>query len=127
MKLEPKPAKNRYFFAIVDESQLMALSGMLDSVVAILREDEGLTVVFSEDIKDDIEGLSEKPAIGPFALISMAAETDLNAVGILAKITAALAKEKVAVNPFSGYLHDHIFVPSDKKDAAMATLKALEI
>jgi len=127
MKLEPKIAEGRFYFAIVDGSQMMALSGLLESVVAVFREDEGLTVVFSEDVKDDVSDLSEKEVVGPFALITMTAQTDLNAIGILAKITAALAKERIAVNPFSAYLHDHIFVPHDKKDAALSILKTLSI
>jgi hypothetical protein len=127
MKLEPKPAEGRYFFASVDESQLMALSGLIGSVVAVFREDEGLTAVFSDDVKDDVASLSEKPVVGPFALITMTAETDLNAIGILAKITAAMAKEKIAVNAFSAYHHDHILVPYDKRDKALAILRSMTV
>jgi hypothetical protein len=122
MKAEPHLAEGKYYFATVDESQLMNLANYLGGIVAIFREDEGLAAVVSEDIKDDIAGLSDKGLKGPFALITIGAQTDLYAVGILAKITRALVKEKIAVNAFSAYHHDHLFVPYEKKEDAMHVL-----
>jgi hypothetical protein len=43
----------------------------------------------------------------------------------LAKITTALAKEGISVNAFSAYYHDHLFVPYDRKEDAMAALAEL--
>lgn len=125
MNLEPKAAEEKYYFATVEEDDLRALTEILDSIVCVFREEEALTVVFSEDVKADIEESSEEDIQGPFAMITMTVQTDLNAIGILAKITAELAKEKIAVNAFSAYHHDHIFVPYDKKDAAVALIKPL--
>jgi hypothetical protein len=122
MKIEPRIAEEKYYFAIVDESQLMNLANYLDGIVAIFREDEGLTAVVSEDIKDDIASLTDKDLEGPFALITLGAHTDLYAIGILAKITQALTREKIAVNAFSAYCHDHVFVPYERKEDAMRAL-----
>lgn len=124
MELGPKLVNGEYYFATVDESQLPALSSYPGCFIAIFREEEGLTIVFS-DIKEDIAGLSDKKIEGPFALITLGAQTGLYEIGILAKITGALAKEKIAVNAFSAYHHDHILVPYGKKDAALAALRKL--
>ena len=126
MELEPEQAEGKYYFAIVSEDELMALTGILESIVCIYKESEGLTIVFSEDAKDTVAELTEKEIMGPFALITMTAQTDLNAIGILAKITEALAKEKIAVNAFSAYYHDHILVPYEKKDNAIALIRPLK-
>jgi hypothetical protein len=123
--MSPRLSGGKYFIATVDESRLMELAGYLDYIVGIFREDEGLTIVLSDEIKEDVGGLAEKEMAGPFALITLTVQSDLMAVGFLAKITAALAKEKISVNAFSAYYHDHLLVPYGKKDDAMRALKAL--
>jgi len=125
MEIDPRLVEGKYYFAMVGESQLMALTSYLDSIVAIFREGEGLTVVVAEDAKDDVAGLSAEKLRGPFALITLGAQTDLYMVGLLAKITGALAEEKIAVNAFSAYHHDHLFVPFERKEDAVRALEKL--
>jgi len=121
----PALMEGEYYFATVDESQLFTLSGYLDGISAIYREKEGLSIVFTSDLNDVMARLSEKEIVGPFALISLTVHSDLHAVGLLAKITSALAKEGISVNAFSAYYHDHLFVPYARKDDAMAALADL--
>jgi uncharacterized protein len=121
-RMEPSLLEGKYYFASVGENQLMAISSYLGSIVDVFREQEGLSIVFSEDVKDGIAEISNKEIIGPFALITLTVHSDLYAVGLLAKITSALAKEGISVNAFSAYYHDHLFVPYDKKEDAMAAL-----
>ncbi|MDD5172325.1 MAG: ACT domain-containing protein [Candidatus ainarchaeum sp.] len=122
--MQPKMAKTRYFMASVGEGELMALSGYLEYIICIYREKEGLTVVFEEGIKEDIAGMTEK-MVGPFALITLNVYSDLMAVGFLARITDALAKEKISVNAFSAYHHDHLLVPWERKEDALKALEKL--
>ncbi len=124
-KMNPVLNKGKYFIASMPESQMMVLAGYLDYVIAIYREKEGLTVVFSEETKNEMKELSEAEIAGPFALITLNVHSDLLAVGFLAKMTAALAKEKISVNAFSAYYHDHLLVPYERKKDAMAALKKL--
>lgn len=124
--MQPELADGKYCYASVGESQLMAVANYLSQIVCICREDEGLTLVFSEEIKDEMASISQEKVAGPFALISLKANSSLFAVGFLAKITDALAKEKIPANVFSGYHHDHLLVPYGKKDAALAALKKLQ-
>ena len=123
--MEPALMDGQYYFATVDESQLMTLSGYLDGICAIYREKEGLSIVFTADLKDVMVRLTDREVVGPFALISLTVHSDLHAVGLLAKITNALAKEGISVNAFSAYYHDHLFVPFARKDDAMAALTDL--
>jgi len=123
--MAPALAEGKYYIATVDESQLMALSGHLDHIVDIFREEEGLSLVFSEEIKEEISSMAGKPVVGPFARITLTVHSDLLAVGFLARITEALAEKGISVNAFSAYHHDHLFVPYEKKDEAMGVLRKL--
>ncbi|MEW6035601.1 MAG: ACT domain-containing protein [Candidatus Micrarchaeota archaeon] len=123
--MSPALSETKYYFASVEEGQLMVLANHLDSILAIFREEEGLTVVFSEDALEDISPLSGESVQGPFALITLSVQSDLMAVGFLARITAALAGEKISVNAFSAYHHDHLLVPSGRGKDAMACLARL--
>ena len=124
--MTPELAGGKYYFASVDEMQLMALSSYLDCIICVYREKEGLTIVFSEEITEEMKEFTEKEIIGPFALIALNIYSDLMAVGLLAKITDTLAKERISVNAFSAYHHDHVFVPYERKDEAMRELKKLQ-
>jgi hypothetical protein len=121
-RMEPKLKEGKFYFATIDEAHLAQLSAFLGSVIDVFKEEEGLSIVFSEDARESISGLSSKDLIGPFALISLTVHSDLYAIGLLAKITAALASEGISVNAFSAYHHDHIFVPYERKDDAMNAL-----
>ncbi|RWD18536.1 ACT domain-containing protein, partial [Mesorhizobium sp.] len=47
------------------------------------------------------------------------------AVGFLAAITTRLAGAGMGVNPVSAFYHDHLFVPADRAEEAMAMLMEL--
>jgi len=49
----------------------------------------------------------------------------LEAVGFLAAITARLAEAGISVNPVSAFYHDHLFVPHNRADEALARLKEM--
>lgn len=58
-------------------------------------------------------------------MITLTVHSALEAVGFLAAVTAALAAAGIPVNPVSAYHHDHLFVPEDRAEAAMAVLAAI--
>nr|WP_255536405.1 ACT domain-containing protein [Pacificimonas pallii] len=55
-------------------------------------------------------------------MITLNVHSSLAAVGFLARITTALAKAGIGVNPVSGFHHDHLFVPDGRERDAMAVL-----
>ncbi len=123
--IKPEPEEGRYYFAPVSESHLFSLVNYLSYIKCIFREEEGLSVLFSEEIKEEMSGMSDEQA-GPFALIAIRAESDLFAVGFLAKITEALARDGISVNAISAFRHDYLLVPFDKKESAMNVLRELQ-
>jgi hypothetical protein len=96
------------------------LSGL--SPVATVAESEGLTLV-----------LPAEQAIGAgFAVLLRAAwitltvHSDLQAVGLTAAFVGALGRAGIGCNVVAGAYHDHIFVPLERAQSAMAALKALQ-
>lgn len=124
--MHPTAVSGKYYFASVPEARMMTLANYIQYITCIFREKEGLSVVFTEELAGIVESLAAEKIAGPFALITLSVESDLAAVGFLARITDALAKEKIAVNAVSAYWHDHLFVPYGKKDAALGVLAKLQ-
>jgi hypothetical protein len=89
--------------------------------VATVQEDEGWTAIVPRD-RADAAGLRYD---GAFRRITLTVHSSLSAVGFLAAVTRALAAAGIACNPVSGVHHDHLFVPAERADEALAVLRAL--
>ncbi|MBW7965836.1 ACT domain-containing protein [Bradyrhizobium sp. BR 10261] len=83
------------------------------------REQEGTTLVVP---CEEAEAAGLNPAF-PSRLITLTVHSALDAVGFLAAITARLAAAGISVNAVSAFHHDHLFVPDDRADEAMALLR----
>jgi hypothetical protein len=125
-KMEPRLSAERFFMAFVPKSQTVALASYLEYVLCMYRENEGVTIVFSDEMSDEIAKLTLAPIAGPLALITLDVYSDLMAVGFIHSVTGALAKERISVNVLSAYYHDHLLVPYERKDDAMKVLKELQ-
>jgi uncharacterized protein len=85
------------------------------------REAEGITLILPRDQAADAGLAWEFPS----RMITLEIASSLNAIGFLAAITGRLAAAGIAVNPVSGFHHDHLFVPQSRADEAMAILEAM--
>ncbi|MFH1520327.1 MAG: ACT domain-containing protein [Candidatus Micrarchaeota archaeon] len=124
-KMKPTLNKEKYYIGSFDEGELMTLANYLDCIVCVYKENKGLTTIFTEDVLKDMKTLTKKIA-GPFALITLEVHSDLLAVGFMAKIASALAKEEINCNAVSAYYHDHVFVQYKRKEDALAALERLQ-
>ena len=107
-----------YVFATLKPGEKPATSV---NPIMTFREEEGTTLILSES--DALAaGLS-----GSFRsrMITLQVHSSLSAVGFLAAIGARLADAGLAVNPVSGYFHDHLFVPAERAEQALAILQSL--
>jgi hypothetical protein len=91
-------------------------------VVATVREHEGLTVVVPQEVAQRL-GLE---VLFRAAWITLNVHSDLQAVGLTAAFAAELGRANISCNVVAGAFHDHIFVPRELRDAAMAALMALQ-
>lgn len=80
---------------------------------ALIREDEGTTAIVAE------EG-------GGFARITLMVHSALEGVGLTAAVSTALAEAGIACNVVAGYHHDHLFLPWERRDEALARLQTLQ-
>jgi hypothetical protein len=87
---------------------------------ATIAEAEGLTVVAPLDQMRAAGMASE-----PWARISLTVHSDLAAVGLTAAFAGALGQVGISCNVIAGYHHDHLFVQWDRREEAMAALRAL--
>ncbi len=91
--------------------------------VMIFREREGTTLILSE-------GEAQATALAASfrcRMITLNVHSSLEAVGFIAAIATRLAAAGMGVNPVSGYFHDHLFVPVDRAEDAMAILGEIVI
>lgn len=92
------------------------------SIIASVREPEGLSIVVPEE-----EALKANlPILFRCAWITLTVDSDLEAVGLTAAFSAALAKAGISCNVVAGACHDHIFVPIERADEAMRALRELQ-
>jgi uncharacterized protein len=90
-------------------------------VIATFREREGLTIVVEEST-------ARAAGITPLfraAWITLTVHSDLAAVGLTAAVAGALATAGIACNVIAAAYHDHLFVPVEQADDAMAVLGEL--
>jgi len=116
--LSPRLEPGEYLFctlagSVVPPAHLQAL--------ATIREPEGLSLVIEQDQARRVE----LPASGPFRLIRLHVHSSLEAVGLTAAVSTALAAAGISANVIAGYHHDHLLVPADRAEAALQALQHL--
>lgn len=90
-------------------------------VAATVTEPEGTSAVIAVE---DAERLGERPDFVA-AWLTLDVPSALDAVGLSAAVTTALAARGIACNLLAGFHHDHLLVPHDRADDAIAALEAL--
>lgn len=114
-ELDPEP----YVFCTFPGKRLADLAG--HDPVALISEAEGVTAILPAGRGREL-GCGEADW---YRRITLTVHSALEAVGLTAAIAAALAEKNIPANVVAGYFHDHIFVPQDRADAALAALLSL--
>lgn len=119
-RLTPRLRPGSFVFASIADPARAARAAA--RAIATMREDEGLSVILP---------LAEAAALGlptvqRMRLITLGVQSSLDAVGLTAAVSAALAAEGIPCNMVAGFHHDHIFIPEATSDAAMTVLRRLQ-
>lgn len=88
---------------------------------ARINEAEGVTYVVPEDFA---RAQGEPPGFVA-AWLSLRVHSALNAVGVTAAVSGALAEHGIACNVLAGFFHDHLLVPAARRDDAVAVIRSL--
>lgn len=92
------------------------------SYLGLFREAEGVTVIAPEAVAM-AHGWN---ILFRAAWIMLNVHSDLHAVGLTAAVANALARAGISCNVVAAANHDHLFVPAEMGDAAMAALTRLQ-
>ena len=85
---------------------------------ALIREDEATTVVLRRE-DADAAGLAYDFVA---AWITLTVATSLDDVGITAAFSAVLGEAGISCNVLAGVHHDHVLVPVERAEEALAAL-----
>lgn len=115
--IRPQLAEGDFVFCTIDDPAIIAI----EDVLLFFREQEGVTVILRKERADRLGWAYQFIA----SWITLTVHSSLEAVGLTAAFSKALAEHGISCNVVAGYFHDHIFV--DKKDAekAMAVLSRM--
>jgi len=115
--LKPELNESDYVFCTVPN-----LDGCdLSEVVGMMREAEGATLVVKKEYAD----ANRLKYTSVMAWITLKVHSSLEAVGLTAAFSNALAQAGVSCNVLAGTYHDHIFVPRHDAEKAMRVLEQL--
>jgi hypothetical protein len=116
-KLKPKHIPGDYVFCVVQD-----LRGInIDDVVMVFKENEGTTIILKKTLADQLEFSYSFVA----AWITLTVHPSLEAVGLTATFSKALAVKGISCNVVAAYYHDHIFVSKKDSEKAMDILTKL--
>lgn len=88
---------------------------------ASVVEDEGTSLVLERHVADAFR--LEYSAV--FAWITLTVGSSLAAVGLTAAVAGALAAQSIPCNVLAGFHHDHLLVPRERAQDAIAALARL--
>lgn len=116
-QLSPTLSDSTFVFATLENGSLPA------NVVPQLSFDEVEGTTFILEASEAVE--AGIPHEFPCRRITIGAHSALNAIGLLAALTSALAEKSIPVNVVSAFYHDHLFVPVGSEALAMEVIASL--
>lgn len=115
--MKPELNTGEYVFITVADMASVDIS----KVVSLFKEEEGYTVVVEKSIADEWNFKYEYVA----AWITLTVHSSLEAVGLTAAFSNALAAAGISCNVVAAYYHDHIFVDIKEADNAIKVLQQM--
>lgn len=117
--LSPTLAAEKFVFVSIPQGRYGEHAEL--APVASVEELEGLTLIVPK-ARADASNLAYD---GVFQRISLRVQSSLQACGLTAAMSTALAEHGISANVVAGALHDHLFVPYDQAPLALEVLQQL--
>jgi uncharacterized protein len=115
-EMRPNLRPGEYVYCTVPGDQ--ATNWLSLTPLGFFREDEGLTLILERTVADKA-GLTYGPVM---RCITLTVHSALEAVGLTAAVAVALTRHGISANVVAAYHHDHIFVPTQDAERALAAL-----
>lgn len=94
--------------------------GLMAAAHAVVKEGRLTTIVLPVEVAERAGQATDVQ----FAWLTLTVQSSLDAIGLTAVVSARLAAAGIACNVLAGYHHDHLLVPADRVDDAIASLTA---
>ena len=117
--MKPLLHEGEYVFCTVENTEAIDPNDL----VMTFRESEGTTLIIRKETADKLNLKYDFIA----AWISLMVHSSLEAVGLTASFSTALADEGISCNVVAGYYHDHLFIKHSDSQKAIAVLKKLSL
>jgi hypothetical protein len=115
--MAPDLRPGEYVFCAAGDRDWAALEPL-----AMFREAEGVSLILERGAAE----AAGFQAVAPMVLITLNVYSALDGVGLTAAVAAALASAGIACNMVAALNHDHVFVPVERANEAVAILRALQ-
>lgn len=116
-QMQPVIQPGAFVFVTSPKPQVMWAA----AAITIVKEPEGSTYVLPQALAD--EQCITYDFVASWIMLSV--HSDLEAVGLTAAVSTALADAGISCNVVAGFYHDHLFVPKEKEADAMLALQQL--
>ncbi|WP_375688871.1 ACT domain-containing protein [Pseudooceanicola sp. LIPI14-2-Ac024] len=113
--MRPLLTEGTFVFALSEDM------GLLPEAMAFYREAEGPAWILPLAVAE-ARGLDTAL---PMRCITLQVNSALDGIGLTAAVAGALTEAGIPCNMVAATRHDHVYVPADKADAALACLQAL--
>jgi hypothetical protein len=115
--MQPTLNPGEYVFCTLPELADLPLA----QTISFFKETEGFTIILAKALADQWQ--LEYSFVA--AWITLTVHSALDAVGLTAAFSNALAAAGISCNVVAAYYHDHIFVDEKDAERAMEVLRAL--
>lgn len=93
------------------------------AIAAMVSESEGTSVVIALEAAEEADLPYEFEA----AWLTLVNHTSLEAVGVTASLTTALAVRGIACNVIAGFHHDHVLIPIGRVEDAIRAIDQVRV
>jgi uncharacterized protein len=115
--LKPKHNEGEFVFCVVEDLAKIPVN----EIVMLFKEEEGMTAIIRKELADHLQ----LPYSFVAAWITLTVHSSLEAVGLTASFSNALAEKGIGCNVVAAFCHDHIFVDQKDLEIAMKVLRGL--
>lgn len=118
--MTPVLKDGEFVFCATRDADVIARAMKL--AIGSFREEEAVTLIL---------GRSDAATLGfsgemPMRRIVLEVFSSLEGIGLTAAVSGALAAEGIACNMVAAFYHDHVFVPADMAERALAVLSDIQ-
>ncbi len=117
--MKPELQEGQYVYCTVAAKDPLPIP--LDSIIGFFREAEAITLIVKRETAD----IYSMNYTFVAAWITLTVHSSLQAVGLTAAFSKALAEDGISCNVVAGYYHDHLFVDVEDAQKALSALEHL--